>query len=158
MNFWEKMLRSITTSDKYILGCVLFTLLLFAGVLKSRSESKSEANLYNTDPNKRFINFLIRNLNTEYNLFTTMITIFPLLGMFGTVRALLELNLATEEMAELQVHFFDALTSTAWGIFFAVIFKLLNAAIEYDTINQIEIIQNIMNKEEHQRQESRDVE
>lgn len=158
MNFWGKMLRSIFASDRYILVFVLLTLVLFWGVLKCRNDSKNEANLYNTDPNKRFFSFLTRHLNTAYNLFTTMITVFPLLGMFGTVRSLLELNLATEEMAELQVHFFDALTSTAWGIFFAIMFKILNAVIEYDTINQIEIVQKIIDKEEHQIEEGRDVE
>lgn len=64
MNFWGKMLRSITTSDRYILVFALLTLALFVGVLKCRNESKSEANLYSTDPNKRFVSFLTKHLYT----------------------------------------------------------------------------------------------
>ena len=56
-----------------------------------------------------------------YNMFITLITLFPLLGMFGTVAALLSLDL-TGEIEQIKGNFFNALTSTAWGIVFSVLF------------------------------------
>ena len=61
----------------------------------------------------------------------TLISFFPLLGMLGTVTALLKLDL-TEANDSVKNNFFDALTSTAWGIVFSLIFKGMNAFIETD--------------------------
>lgn len=56
-----------------------------------------------------------------------MISIFPLLGMLGTVIGLLGLDLASGDMDNIKNNFFIALTSTAWGIIFSVIFKVAHA-------------------------------
>ena len=74
-----------------------------------------------------------------------MITIFPLLGMFGTVRALIKINLSGE-MDSFRQEFFGALTSTAWGIIFAVIFKLINAYFEYRIVSQIEAAEKLQDE------------
>ena len=66
-----------------------------------------------------------------YTIFTTFISIFPLLGMLGTVWALLGLDMSGD-MGEIRLNFFHALTSTAWGIIFAVIDKIIDAAFLYD--------------------------
>lgn len=90
-----------------------------------------------------FVYFLIRNARKKHRkiegalymierilneFFVTGISIFPLLGLFGTVKALLSIDFSTE-MANTQAHFFDALTSTACGIIFAVFFKIVNAVV-----------------------------
>lgn len=62
-----------------------------------------------------------------YNLFVTTISIFPLLGMLGTVWALLQLDLSVGDMENIKNNFFHALTSTAWGIIFSIIFKFFYA-------------------------------
>lgn len=142
--FLGKLLTSIFGSDVYILFCAVITGASIYAVLKIRDQVKEEISLCRQDPNKRFAADLSRRLNTGYNFFTTMITIFPLLGMLGTVRALIGLDLASGASQELQGHFFDALTSTAWGIIFAVIFKLINAFIEYSVICQIEDAEKIL--------------
>lgn len=68
-------------------------------------------------------------MNKHYALFSNFTTIFPLLGMLGTVIALIFMTdsigtAATES-------FFSALTSTFWGIIAALIFKILDASISY---------------------------
>ena len=62
-----------------------------------------------------------------YTIFLTIISIFPLLGMLGTVNGLLGLDLASGDMENIKNNFFIALTSTAWGIIFSIIFKILDA-------------------------------
>ena len=69
-----------------------------------------------TDTDKRQIKKKGRILEILYALFTTMITIFPLLGMFGTVAGLLGLDF--DDLENIKNNFFVALTSTAWGIIF----------------------------------------
>ena len=52
------------------------------------------------------------------------------MGLFGTVKSLLNLPSLTEgDISAVQNSFFTALTSTAWGIIFAVIFKIIGSAI-----------------------------
>ena len=124
--FWGKMLPHLFSADWYIGGWALLTgVLLFVVRLKARDVS----HWFSESPSARSLNTLIsarRRLSIFYTLFTTFISIFPLLGMFGTVQALVGLDL-TGEMDGVKQHFFEALTSTAWGIIFAIIFKLLHA-------------------------------
>ena len=125
---FEKMMHSIGASDTYILITAVIVLLVMILMLvfcrtltRLLRESEKKYNTPDVVLPYRFLNML-------YEIFLTGITIFPLLGLFGTVRALLGLDL-TGDLAGAQQHFFDALTSTAWGIVFAVIFKCTNAFI-----------------------------
>ena len=58
-----------------------------------------------------------------YAVFVNVTAIFPLLGILGTVVSLLPM---VAELADMQTNFFAALTSTFWGLVFAIIFKLLD--------------------------------
>ena len=58
-----------------------------------------------------------------YSVFANLTAIFPLLGILGTVVSLLPM---VADMADMQQNFFAALTSTFWGLVFAIIFKLLD--------------------------------
>lgn len=58
-----------------------------------------------------------------YAIFMNITAIFPLLGILGTVVSLLPL---VAEMTDMETNFFSALTSTFWGLVFAIIFKLLD--------------------------------
>ncbi|SES98861.1 MotA/TolQ/ExbB proton channel family protein [[Clostridium] aminophilum] len=73
-----------------------------------------------------------------YTLFLTTLSCFPLLGMLGTVMGLLGLDLASGDMENIKNNFFIALTSTAWGIIFSLIFKFGNAFIA----DRIEVVIN----------------
>ena len=58
-----------------------------------------------------------------YSVFINVTAIFPLLGILGTVVSLLPM---VADMADMQQNFFAALTSTFWGLVFAILFKLLD--------------------------------
>jgi chemotaxis protein MotA len=68
-----------------------------------------------------------------YSLFTTLLGAFPLLGMLGTVLSLL--GMATLSPDLIVARFTTALTSTFWGLFFALVFKGLDAAV-YPLVEQ----------------------
>ena len=65
-------------------------------------------------------------LDVPYTVFIVLISLFPLMGMLGTVSALLTLDIsgATED---LKSNFFQALDTTGLGLVLAIFFKLLNA-------------------------------
>ena len=54
-----------------------------------------------------------------YSVFINLTGIFPLLGILGTV----------DDMSDVQGSFYGALTSTFWGLVFAIVFKLLDGVI-----------------------------
>lgn len=56
-----------------------------------------------------------------YAFFVNVTAIFPLLGILGTVLSLLPM---VANLADMQQNFFAALTSTFWGLVFAIGFKL----------------------------------
>ena len=58
-----------------------------------------------------------------YAVFVNVTAIFPLLGILGTVVSLLPM---VSELSDMQTNFFAALTSTFWGLVFAILFKLLD--------------------------------
>lgn len=122
-NFWEKLFSSIRASDGYILIFAVLAL-VFLGVSLWLCYM-IEKDIRNQQP----INRVHQILSVFYTLFVTFISLFPLLGMFGTVRALLELDLSGDlEMIKLK--FFNALTSTAWGIIFSILFKTVHAVFQ----------------------------
>lgn len=59
-----------------------------------------------------------------YALFVNGTAIFPLLGILGTVVSLLPM---VSQLGDMQTNFFTALTSTFWGLVFAIAFKLCDA-------------------------------
>ncbi len=61
-----------------------------------------------------------------YTMFATITSIFPLLGILGTVVSLLPL---VADMSHVEMNFFGALTSTFWGLVFAILFKVLDGLI-----------------------------
>lgn len=90
--------------------------------------------------------------NRVYALFSNFTTMFPLLGMLGTVVSLImmtdSINTAATES------FLAALTSTFWGIVAALIFKGLDALVSYkieDNEKHMEYILN-PNRKNQERQ------
>lgn len=68
-------------------------------------------------------------LDVPYTIFIVLISLFPLMGMLGTVSALLTLDIsgATED---LKSNFFQALDTTGMGLIFAIVFKFANAFLQ----------------------------
>ena len=61
-----------------------------------------------------------------YTMFSNLAAIFPLLGILGTVISLLPM---VQDVANMQHNFFVALTSTLWGLVFAIFFKVLDGVL-----------------------------
>lgn len=89
-----------------------------------------------------------------YAVFVNVTAIFPLLGILGTVLSLIPL---VSQMAQFETNFFAALTSTFWGLVFAIVFKLLDgflsARIE-DNERSVDLFLKRFDKR-HQRTEDR---
>ena len=136
-----KLLKSIISTDFYIL---LFAIVAFFIGLKVKKdvntvddkiydwEEISEELYHNPEKVTKIFN-RYKKLNRNYTLFITIISIFPLLGMFGTVIALLRIGSSDAEiLSNARNSFLNALTSTTWGIIFAALFKIANAALFSD--------------------------
>jgi len=61
-----------------------------------------------------------------YSMFMNLTGIFPLMGILGTVISLIPL---VQNIDDMQANFFVALTSTLWGLVFAVTFRLLDGML-----------------------------
>ena len=133
-----KLKDSILSNDFLILLAAIVALgfMLVTIVLSKAIERRAKE--WEQNKNVKFSKFLLHGTNKFYTLFVTMISIFPLLGMLGTVVGLLGLDLASGDMDNIKNNFFVALTSTAWGIIFSVIFKIIHAWIADNVEEQIE--------------------
>ena len=67
---------------------------------------------------------LRRGLVTKYAWYANITAIFPLLGILGTVAALVTYSDVT-----MMENFMVALTTTFWGVLFAIFFKSIDAII-----------------------------
>lgn len=99
-------------------------------ILKSMSVN-NEIDYKNTSFN--WINFC-------YSAFIALVSIFPLLGMLGTVLALLSLDITGGATQEPKANFFLALDTTAWGLVFSIFFKVLNSVFQTTVESAIEKI------------------
>ena len=140
---FAQLMKSIVTTDWYMLIAVAFALGFLVICLWRAGQIKEYVAQWQTRRNVTFSRFLHRDLSVFYNLLVAMISIFPLLGMLGTVRGLLGLKMAVGDMAGVQASFFGALTSTAWGIIFSVLFKLIHALVQDTIESQIEASQQL---------------
>ena len=127
VSFAEKMAGSIA-EDWYIFLAAFFAALCLVVVWLCNREVDRNFDQWKSE--NHYSRFLYRALTVSYTFFLTLITVFPLLGMFGTVKSLLGLDFAdTDAILGAKNSFFDALTSTAWGIIFALIYKIVNAFV-----------------------------
>lgn len=112
-----------------VAGCCLYI---------SNKHAKTVEKYFEEDHKDKLQKDIYYMLDREYTLFIALISIFPLLGMFGTVQGIINMgNGLTSEDIEGTANFSVALGSTAWGIIFSVIFKLINAGFQPFIENQI---------------------
>ena len=65
-------------------------------------------------------------LDVPYTVFIVLISLFPLMGMLGTVSALITLDISGAS-EDLKSNFFQALGTTGLGLIAAIILKFINA-------------------------------
>lgn len=85
-------------------------------------------------------------INFHYNVFLSLVSILPLLGMLGTVLALLGLDLSSGETQQLQQQFFIALDTTALSLFLSVIFKIAHGLVQSKIETSIAKIDELLKK------------
>lgn len=147
MSFWSKFGHAISPYYNVIIFAFAILTVVIAINLKNSKQSvdheiydweAASEDVFNVDRVDRIFDSY-RKMNTEYTLFITLISIFPLLGMLGTVLALLGLDMSSAEaISSAKNNFFGALTSTAWGIIFAIAFKIVNAKFFADAEDLIQ--------------------
>lgn len=124
---FDKLFSSFTGIDTFILFVAISTVFVFLYCLNRAKVINNYVDEWKRTKNPDLTSYVHDELAVAYNLFLTLISIFPLLGMFGTVMGLLNVNFSTGNMDDVKANFFTALTSTAWGIICSVVFKILNA-------------------------------
>ena len=98
---------------------------------ETRSEHKGKTNLH-------YMRLLKEKETRYYNIFLSITGIFPLLGILGTILSLLKI--ITYSNAEVMTNFSSALTSTFWGLIFAIAFKGVNGLISSKIETNSEIL------------------
>lgn len=143
MSFWLTIKESMT-NNFYIVGFAVSAFILWVGsIIIARGVNKHFKR--GTDELKVFTYYF---LDVTYTLFITVVSLFPLLGMFGTVKSLIGLGGVFEadgDMNGIKSEFFLALTSTALGIIFSVFFKTINAFAQPFIENQIDKAREALN-------------
>ncbi len=140
---FQSLKKSILGNDFLMLLAAILALVFMVVTLVLAKAIERRAEEWEKNKNVPFSKFLLHGTSRFYTLFVTMISIFPLLGMLGTVIGLLGLDLASGDMDNIRNNFFIALTSTAWGIIFSVIFKFLHAWICDNVEAQIEVAKTL---------------
>ena len=107
---------------------------------KNTKEIESVTNSENVTPDT------IRELQTEFNktcsrheAYSQLIPLFPLFGILGTVSGLI-LELQASSIDEMFNSLDTALSTTFWGLVFAIILKSIDAVGPAKTINATDII------------------
>lgn len=80
---------------------------------------------------KKFKKNQFRLIAVPYTIFNAVVSILPLLGMLGTVTALVNIDLSGE-LDSVRGDFFIALDTTMWGLVSSIILKTLNAPVQPD--------------------------
>ncbi len=146
MNFWKIMFSEKSISDNVLIfiAAVVAALFMIFSCIIGRTVSK-HFDTENGSVLKKTTYYWLDNL---YTVFITIISMFPLMGMLGTVMALINLNSVFEagvsDITAIQSEFFLALTSTAWGIIFSLIFKFINSFFQPFIENQIEKAKKVL--------------
>lgn len=93
-------------------------------------QMKAHYDLYLSPEGEKILQEKQRKTNLSYTLFVNVTSIFPLMGLLGTVISLLPMVKIMGDLDAQTGSFFLALTSTFWGIVFAIIFKGINGLVE----------------------------
>ncbi len=147
MNVIQQMLQNIAKTDWVVLIGLLFTIPSYIAIHRVRGKLRKK--LKKMPDNPDWAEDLRIDLNRAYSVFTSSITLYPLLGMFGTVISLIsvgdvDFSQAAESLNSIKGDFFTALTSTAWGIIFAAIFKVVNSFVQPKVEDDMKVITSLV--------------
>lgn len=76
---------------------------------------------------------------SNHNVIAQLIPVFPLMGVFGTVAGLI-LNVKSADTAQMLSSLDVALSTTLWGLIFAIVLKVLDVVFLSKVINDVEVM------------------
>ena len=139
MSFLPIVMENLVGYDLLIFGVALLNGLVYAsaGVTANRLYRRLHMDVYlpSHRQNPQKIAEAVRAVDEErivglrkrseslYSVVVNLSAIFPLLGILGPVISLLPM---VSNLSDMQTNFFAALTSTFWGLVFAILFKFLD--------------------------------
>ena len=139
MSVFQVIKQNLLGFDLIIFVAAALNLVCYCFACKSANRLDRRLNIRVFIPSRRrspeSVSQAIRDIDEEkvlamrkrseslYAVFVNVTAIFPLLGILGTVVSLLPM---VSELTDMQTNFFAALTSTFWGLVFAILFKLLD--------------------------------
>ncbi|WP_273325378.1 MotA/TolQ/ExbB proton channel family protein [Vallitalea guaymasensis] len=144
MQFFVIIFKNLLGYDGLIIILALVNLFYILPRLK-KSNAELEHSLQPTIylPIEKIINSIRQSNNSEldlhllrklkeketkcYHVFVSITTIFPLMGILGTIISLLRLVSFTSDT--IMLNFTTALTSTFWGLVCAIIFKAIDGTV-----------------------------
>ncbi|GKX28036.1 hypothetical protein SH1V18_05160 [Vallitalea longa] len=144
MKFFVIIFKNLLGYDGLIIILALVNLFYILPKLK-KSNAKLEHSLHPTIyiPIQQIIDSIRKNNDSEidlhllrklkeeetkcYHVFVSITTIFPLMGILGTIISLLRLVSFSSDT--IMLNFTTALTSTFWGLVCAIIFKAIDGTI-----------------------------
>ena len=88
---------------------------------------------------------LCKNTEQLYSLFVAITSVFALLGILGTVLSLIML-VGGDLTYVTQQSFFTALTTTFWGVLFAIIYRICDARISTKIQNNSDEVTRLKQK------------
>lgn len=144
MNFFAIIFKNLLGYDGLIIILALVNLFYILPKLKKLNLKLEHAlhptiyipieqivKLIRQDNNPKIDLHLLRKLKEEetkcYHIFVSITTIFPLMGILGTIISLLKL--VSFDSDTIMLNFTTALTSTFWGLVCAIVFKAIDGTI-----------------------------
>ncbi len=141
-NFWKTMMESISDNVMMFIALALTVLGFASSLYWANTVSRHFGKASGSGLQRKTYYWL----DVSYTVFITAISMFPLFGMLGTVVGLIGLGEVVKaevtETKDIMPQFFLALTSTAWGIIFSLLFKFVNSFFQPFIENQIEKAKN----------------
>ena len=139
MSVWQVVLHNLWGFDLVIVLVALGNALCFAATRRQANELYRRLHRLIFVPSRReHPELLAREISAVdeeeiialrhrseslYAVYVNVTAIFPLLGILGTVLSLLPM---VADLSNMQMNFFAALTSTLWGLIFAIVLKVLD--------------------------------
>lgn len=148
-NIIKQMFNNIFVTDWIVFLGLILSFIALAKIKDVRHDLKNNINKMPNNPD--WADKLRKKLNKWYSVFTSSITLYPLLGMFGTVISLInvgnvDFSQASESLNAIKGDFFTALTSTAWGIIWAAVFKIRNSFLQPKVEDDMRVITSLVEK------------
>ncbi len=140
------LMNSIVNEDAIIGATAIAELVAFILMLIFALIIKGSTKVWERKRNIPFSATMYHLLRFSNTVFVSLLSLFPLLGMLGTVNGLLGLDLSNGDMENIRANFFIALTSTAWGIIFSVLFKFFFAFFTDFVDDQLETSKKLSEK------------